>query len=240
MLRRTPPFLAGMAVLSLALVIAASILVRGVRRANDTITVTGASTERIRSDHVDWTVQVSGSGTSQQASWAALQPALASTISFLRAQGVKADELEQGAVRSESSEVRDPRTNELRSVSWTTRQSLRVSSWDVGRIRRISGRIGELIGQGIPLTIEEPAYTFTRLAEKRVDMLGKATRDARQRAGTIAREAGSAIGAITSADTGTFQITPPNSTEASNAGSYDTSTIDKDITAVMAVTFRVH
>jgi hypothetical protein len=31
----------------------------------------------------------------------------------------------------------------------------------------------------------------------------------------------------------------PNSTETADFGSYDTRTIDKDITAVMAVTFRV-
>ena len=47
-------------------------------------------------------------------------------------------------------------------------------------------------------------------------MLAKATKDARA-------EAGAGIGAITNADT----------------GSYDTRTIEKDITAVMAVTFRV-
>jgi len=59
------------------------------------------------------------------------------------------------------------------------------------------------------------------------------------RARAIAWEAGVGIGAITNADTGTFQITAPNSTEASDTGSYDTRTIDKAITAVMAVTFRV-
>jgi hypothetical protein len=34
-------------------------------------------------------------------------------------------------------------------------------------------------------------------------------------------------------------ITVPNSTEMGSYGSYDTTTIDKDITAVMGVTFRV-
>jgi len=109
----------------------------------------------------------------------------------------------------------------------------------VTKINKMSDQIGQLIGQGVPLTINPPAYTFTKLAEKRVDMLAKATKDARARAKAIAWEAGAGIGAITNADTGTFQITAPNSTEASDTGSYDTRTIDKDITAVMAVTFRV-
>ena len=56
---------------------------------------------------------------------------------------------------------------------------------------------------------------------------------------TPASEAGARIGAITNADTGIFQITAPNSTETSDSGSYDTRTIDKDITAVIGVSFRV-
>ncbi len=70
-------------------------------------------------------------------------------------------------------------------------------------------------------------------------MLVKATRDARQRAKAIAWEAGAGISAISNAETGSLQITAPNSTETSDTGSYDTRTIDKDITAVMAVTFGV-
>ena len=43
LLRRTPPLVAAMAVLSVGLIGASGVLVKGVRRANDTITVTGAS-----------------------------------------------------------------------------------------------------------------------------------------------------------------------------------------------------
>jgi hypothetical protein len=201
--------------------------------------VTGASTERIRSDFANWTVVAALSGPSQQIAYQGLQPVIEQTTTFLKGQGIKPEEIELGAVKSEREDVRDPRTNELRSTSWTTRQEIQVASAEVERIQNVSGRIGQLIGEGLPLTINAPAYTFTRLAEKRVDMLAKATRDATQRARAIAREAGGSIGPITSADTGTFQLTAPNSTEVSDAGSYDTRTIDKDITAVMAVTFRV-
>ncbi|WP_399220265.1 SIMPL domain-containing protein [Synechococcus sp. L2F] len=239
LLRSTPPLVFAMAVLGLGLTSATGVLVKGLRNANDTITVTGASTERIRSDYVDWSVLVSYSGPSQRDSYEGLQPSVQKTVAFLRAQGIEADELELDSAQSEKEEVRDPRTGELRSTVWTTKQAVLIGSWDVAKIQQISGRIGALVGQGIPLTINEPAFTFTKLAEKRVDMLAKATHDARQRAKAIAQEAGARIGAITNADTGSFQITAPNSTETSDTGTYDTSTIDKDITAVMAVTFRV-
>ena len=239
LLKRTPPLVFAMAVLGLGLMGAMGVLVKGVRKANDTITVTGASTERIRSDHVEWSVDVRHSAANQQDSYKGLQPAIQTTIAFLRSQGVTSDELEEGAVSSDNEEVRDPRTGELRSTTWTTSQKLLIRSDAVDRVHAIAGRIGQLLGQGVSLTINPPAYTYSGLAAKRVDMLAKATRDARSRARAIASEAGAGIGAITNADTGTFQITAPNSTETSDSGSYDTSTIEKDITAVMAVTFRV-
>jgi hypothetical protein len=226
-------------VLGAGLTLAGNVAVKGLRSANDTITVTGSSTERITSDFADWSVMVSVGGDSQPAAYQALQPAVQRTVEFLKAQGIQPSEIELGNVKSEQQQVRDPRTGELRSVTWSSTQTVKVSSPNVRKVQAVAGAIAELIGQGVPLTINEPAYTYTKLAEKRVDMLAKATRDARVRAVAIAREAGSGIGPIARADTGTFQITVPNSTEMGSYGAYDTSTIEKDITAVMGVTFRV-
>ena len=83
-----------------------------------------------------------------------------------------------------------------------------------------------------------PEFTYSKLADKRVDMLAKAAKDARIRAEAIALQAGSEVG-LKRVNTGVFQITVPNSTKVSSWGSYDTSTIKKDITAVMGVTFAV-
>lgn len=238
-LRRTPPLVFAMAVLATGMVLASSVLVKGLRRGNDTITVTGASTERITSDFVDWTVEVSQSAPTLQASYQQLQPEVERTIAFLQQQGIPAEAIRRNPVKSERSEVRDSRTGALQSTTFTTRQQIRVSSPDVEKVAAVAQQIGALVGQGVPLTINDPAFTYTKLASKRVDMLAKATRDARDRAREIARQAGSRIGVITQADTGSFQITVPHSTEMSSDGSYDTSSIEKDITAVMGVTFRV-
>ncbi|MFQ6538216.1 MULTISPECIES: SIMPL domain-containing protein [Aphanothece] len=238
-LRRTPPLVFAMAVLATGLVVASSVLVKGLRRGNDTITVTGSSTERISSDFVDWTVEVAESAPSLQASYQQLQPQVERTLAFLRQQGIAAEAISPQPIKSDKSDVRDSRTGALQSTTFTTRQPIRISSPDVAKVAAVARQIGALVGEGVPLTINDPAYTYTRLPEKRVDMLAKATRDARLRAREIARQAGSRIGVITQADTGSFQITVPNSTEMSSYGSYDTTTIEKDITAVMGVTFRV-
>lgn len=238
-LRHTPPLVLPMLVLSVGLVTAGSVAVRGIRTAADTITVTGASTERITSDYVDWTVEVRGNGSSQQEAYQALQPQVQRTLDFLKAQKVPEEAIELGVIQSSSEDVRNRVTGALITTRWTTRQPILIGTKDVNLIHNVSRQIADLVGQGVPLNIRPPAYTFTRLSEKRVDMLAKATADARRRATAIAQQAGSGIGAITQADTGTFQITVPNSTSMSSYGSYDTRTISKDITAVMGVTFRV-
>ena len=66
------------------LVVAGAVAVKGIRTATDTVTVTGASTERLKSDFADWTVTVSGNGLSQQQAYQNLQPDLKRTLAFLR------------------------------------------------------------------------------------------------------------------------------------------------------------
>ena len=117
LLRRTPALVFAMAVLGAGLTLAGSVAVKGLRSANDTITVTGSSTERIKSDFADWTVLVSVGGNTQQEAYRALQPAVQTTVSFLKAQGIAASEIELGNVKTDQQQVRDPRTGELRSTT---------------------------------------------------------------------------------------------------------------------------
>ena len=51
--------------------------------------------------------------------------------------------------------------------------------------------------------------------------------------------AGGHLGRLQSVSAGVFQITAPNSTDTSGEGVYDTSTIDKDVTAVVNLTFAM-
>ena len=144
-----------------------------------------------------------------------------------------------GPASTSKKEVRNPETGELVSTKWITSQWIEIESKDVSKVFKTHRKISELLGEGVLVSPNRPEFTYTKLAEKRVDMLAKATKDARIRAEAIAREAGSNVGAVKRVNTGVFQITVPNSTRVSSWGSYDTSTISKDITAVMGVTFGV-
>ena len=249
LIRRTPPIVFAMAVLSGgfggALIGASSVLVKGVRTVEDSITVTGASTERIESDMAKWLVKVESTGVTQESSYENHQDSNQKTLNFFEVNGIKKgfnkkQTMVIGPANANKYEVRNPESGELISTTWTTSQWFRITSKDVRNIFEAHQKIGQLLSKGVLVKPNNPEYTYTKLAGKRVDMLAKATADARLRAKAIAREAGSEVGAVKRINTGVFQITVPNSTRVSSYGTYDTRTISKDITAVMGVTFGIN
>ena len=55
----------------------------------------------------------------------------------------------------------------------------------------------------------------------------------------MAKNAGSKVGRLRSARMGVFQVTPANSTMVTDYGINDTSSIEKDITSVVSVSFEI-
>jgi len=242
-IRRTPPLVFAMAVLSLGGFIGAStVLVRGFRMVENSITVTGASTESFESDIAKWSVQVRARGGTQIDSFNKHKESMKKTINFLKANGIEdgiKQEVYLGPASIKEYETKHPKTNEIIRSEWITYQSIEIQSNDVHRIQKTHSKITELLGDGVLVRPSSPEFTYSKLADKRVDMLAKAAKDARIRAEAIALQAGSEVGGLKKVNTGVFQITVPNSTRVSSWGSYDTTTIKKDITAVMGVTFAV-
>ena len=74
---------------------------------------------------------------------------------------------------------------------------------------------------------------------KKVEMLGLATENAKQRAENKVKATGNKIGFIRSARMGVFQITPVNSTEVSDYGVNDATSLEKKVTAVVNAGFSI-
>jgi hypothetical protein len=110
------------------------------------------------------------------------------------------------------------------------------------RVREITGvadHSSALLAQGIPLSADSPQYVYTKLPSLRPQLLAEATKDAQNRARVIVKATGSGLGRLRGVDVGVFQVTSPNSTEVEDYGVYDTATLEKDVTAVVNVTFGV-
>ena len=89
------------------------------------------------------------------------------------------------------------------------------------------------------LSLRQPEYFYSNLAELKIDLLKEATLDAKQRATSMLSATGANVGKVKQMKMGVFQITPPDSTDVSDYGMNDTSSIDKKITAVTNIVFNV-
>jgi uncharacterized protein len=210
------------------------------RYPDEVVTVTGAASKLIESDSAEWRSNFSRRGSSMAGAYGDLKKDLATVTSYLKSAGVKADELTVSPVTTTTLYGRDDRgytTNEI--VGYELMQTVSVASRDVGKVDRISRESTELISKGIGFVSQEPSYHYTKLEDLKVEMLGAATRNAYERASSMANSTHRGIGHLRTAHMGVFQITAQNSTEVSDYGIHDTGSKTKKVTAVVNATFEM-
>jgi hypothetical protein len=243
MSERFPQLFWGMIALATGLVVASAFTagaVKGLRRSDDVIEVTGSARRPIRSDVAIWRLSVTAQGATVQEASAGLDAPTQRVLTFLRQNSVPDSVMTLGALVPEPLyRMLENGTTTSEVLAYRVTQHFEVRSTDVNGIKVLDQRADALIREGVPLTSNAPEYLYTRLADVRTQMLADATEDAHRRAQAIAKSVGSEIGGVRSARMGVFQITPRNSTEVSDYGINDTSSLDKDITAVVRVSFSV-
>ena len=119
------------------------------------------------------------------------------------------------------------------------KQSLQIRSPEIDKLTLVSRNVTQLINQGILLESEAPKYLYTHLSETKVEMLAEAARDAHDRAQQIAGSNGRKAGDLRSAQMGVLQVTAADSTQFSGEGVNDTTSLEKDITAIVHATFAI-
>jgi len=126
-----------------------------------------------------------------------------------------------------------------RVVGYEFDRTFELNSNDVALVTRVAAGASTLISEGVNINSWPPQYFFRDLNPVKVRLIGAATRDAQLRAEQFAAGSGVTVGALRSATQGVFQITRPNSTETADYGSYDTSTVEKVVKAVVTVEYSV-
>jgi hypothetical protein len=229
------PLLGGLALLAIAFVIGSVAIGHGIRdkNRNDVISVTGSAKQRIESDYIVWDISVASQRPSAPAAAKELAGWTAKIHSFLSDAGIKGEELSVQPITTETL------SRKGRVVGFRLTRSFEIRSARVRDVTGVADRSSELLGEGIPLRADQPQYVYTKLTTLRPQLLADATRDAQARARTIVDATGSHLGKLRRVSVGVFQITSPNSTEVEDYGVYDTSTIEKDVTAVVNVTFAL-
>jgi uncharacterized protein len=210
------------------------------KKSEQTVTVTGSARKRIKSDLVIWRAGVSYQAPQLSEAYKALSDNIPRVKQYVLSKGVSEDQITISSISSTTLHEKDEEGNESARISgYSLRQELLVRSNDVDKIERLAREATELINQGILLESGSPEYYYTKLADLKIEMLAEAAKDAKVRAQQIASSTGSSIGSVRSARMGVLQITAADSNEVSDSGMNDTSSLDKDITAVVNVSFAV-
>jgi len=239
---RSGTFLGGVA-LAVGLVIASAIggwaFVKG-KRGDQSITVTGSARKRIKSDLVIWRAGVSYQAPVLADAYRSLSESVPRVKSYLVGKGIPENQITISSISSQTLHSKTTDGEESAEISgYSLRQELEVRSNDVDKIAQIARQATELINQGILIESQAPEYHYTKLGDLKIEMLAEAAKDAKTRAEQIAKSTGSSIGSVRSARMGVLQITPADSSEVSDSGMNDTSSLDKDITAVVNIGFGV-
>lgn len=207
---------------------------------NRTLVVKGAARKRIRSDIANWHVRVQGEGADLPKAYEALQKSLGRVEEYLTGQGFAATETWRSAIDTQTIYQRDrdgKTTNQIEKYLLT--RSVGLTTDRLEAVERAAVDITQLIRDSILVVSCAPEYHFTRLADLKIAIMGDASKDARARADEIARNAGCRVAEVRDARMGVLQVTPPLSTEVSDSGLLDTSSIEKDVQAVVTVTFGI-
>jgi hypothetical protein len=211
------------------------------RRSDEAITVTGSAKSRITSDLVVWSAGISAQSSQLSDAYRQLAEGIPKIKQYLLDKGISEEQMTVSAISTTTLKRRDSDGNDTGEITgYSLDQSIEVRSNDVQRIAQIARESTELINQGILIESSSPRFYYTKIGDLKVEMLGEAAKDAKERAEKIAASTGNSIGAIRSARMGVLQITAADSTDVSDYGVYDTSTIEKDMTAVVNVSFAVN
>ena len=228
-----------------AATIIASVIISGgimkvMKFTREQIKVTGSATKAIRSDYIVWQAEFTRREPDLKQAYADLREDLATVMSYLDSRNIKTADITVSPVSTETIYRKNEKGHDTNDIEgYRLLQRVEIRSHDVDTVDAVARRSTELINKGIRFSSFAPEYFYTKLDELKIEMLAKATENAKQRAISMTQATGNKIGAMRAAKMGVFQITPLNSTEVSSWGINDTSALDKKVMAVVSASFAI-
>lgn len=205
-----------------------------------TIRVTGSASQQVISDSASWTINFRTKRPTLKDGYAKLNSDAKIINNFLIDNGFEEKNITFGSISNYENYGRLPNGNMSNNIeSYTVYQNVTVKSNDIDKITKISKNVDELVNQNINLNADSVRYFVSNLDDIKIKMVGEATKNAKQRAESMVSGTNGKIGTMNSAKMGVFQIVPINSTDVSDYGINDTSSIEKKVVATVNATFNV-
>ncbi|MCX6796393.1 MAG: SIMPL domain-containing protein [Candidatus Falkowbacteria bacterium] len=243
-------------IIGLSLIISSAIggyaFYQGKALATNTLSVTGSAEKIVTSDTVKWSSNFSRNvdASGLKGGSAQMKNDLQILKDYFKKNGVADSELTVNPMtisplcESQNNVMYDKFGNQTcgnnKTAGYTLQQTVIIESEKVKEITDLSKNAGNyLIDQGLIFSSQGTEYYFNKLADIKIDLIDQATKNAKERADKIAASTGATICGLQSASTGVIQVTTKNSADVSDYGYYDTSSIEKKVTAVVKASFTL-
>ena len=236
-----PELFLGLAAIGIAVVLTAHIFsgtIKDVRHTRDTLNVTGSARVPISANLVKWTLSVGPEAPTPAVAARLLRRQSAAVRKFLLDSGIRADAISPSVVTT--NQIVIPLPHHRRRIRYRVSQQLEVSTRQIDVVEQAATGVGSLLERGIDVSAEPLAYISTELTKAKLDALEKATEEAHRRAEILVHGLGGKLGRMRSSSQGVYQVTPRDSTDVSDYGINDTTSREKDVNAVVSVTFAVN
>jgi hypothetical protein len=213
-------------------------------RSSETISVTGLSEKEFSSDRVVWGGSFVRTDLELRSAYAQLKQDESAIRAYLNSKGIPDSNIVFTSVNMSKnySHQYDDRGYEISSrfAGYTLSEDVRVESGDIDRVETLSREITELLEKGIELNSYSPEYYYTKLNALKIDLLARASADAKKRAETIAANSGTKVVGLKKASMGVFQITGKNENENfSYGGTFNTASREKKASITIKVEYRI-
>ncbi len=213
-----------------------------------TISVTGSARKLIVSDVVTWAGTVTASDPDLVRAYDTLKKETDKVKGFVLAAGIPESEITAASItttRHYKKEVVKGSTESPAVITtdkidnYTLTQIISITSTNMDKVPAIARNVTSLIQDGVQIDSDAPRYLYTKLSELKINMLAEATKDATARAEQIVDNANGRLGKLVEARMGVMQINPKGVTATSAEGINDTTSFEKEITAVVSAKFEV-
>ena len=209
-----------------------------------TLSVKGLGEVNFTSDLIVWSGSFSRKSYNMQEAYAMLAKDRKKILNYFTQKGIPSKEIIFSAVTT-TTLYRDS-YNDLGKYTgqefdgYKLTQNVKITSHQVDLVEKISREVTELINEGVNFYSDPPQYYYTKLAGLKLNLIEKATEDAKKRAEKIATNSGAQLGHLISAKMGVFQITGQYSDEDySWGGTFNTTSKEKTASITVKLVYEV-
>jgi hypothetical protein len=210
-------------------------------RSAATIKVKGTASLDIESDLAVWQGTVSARGATLPEAFGRLSAGTQRLQKFITDAGFDAAEVTPESVITETVPVRDLKGNATSRVeTYVLTQPIAVHSAKVRKVKELSDKVTDLIKEGYEVKSSPPQFMLANPDAQKQDLLAEATRNAFDRANTMARGSGSHVGTLQSASQGVIKILARGQVDNGEYGhDYDTTAIPKTMRVVVSLEYAI-